>query len=604
MKTGIKKLFAGIIALTLAMGALAGCTQTKPEPSNSPELNGETGQPDKQGQSNKATLVLKNGIVYTMTDSMQSASAVAVRDDTIIYVGDDEGVEEYVGDSTQIIDLEGKTVTPGFVDGHIHAGYEAATRMFQIYFTDLEPDKEVYLEAIKNFVDSNPDINLVSGFGWQVDVFGDEGPSKEMLDSISSDVPMILRDISGHIKWCNSLALEMGNIDENTDPGAGEIRKDEKGNLTGILVDYTNDSIAEMESSLELTEEQAKQALIEFQELCNQYGITAVSTDSTSMMPDGDVMWKIISEMADDGLLTIRYNEKYRCGHEDPEKIIALINEGKEKYSSDFLNISQVKMLIDGVVEGGTAYLLEPYALEAGYDPDYRGEPSWEAEEFNNAVAAYDAAGIQVHVHAIADASTKMVVDAVERAREINGTENTRHTIAHMTVFDPDDVQRIVDNDIICAIQPIWAYRDPIFSQLEEKMLGPERFASMYLLKDLVDAGAIMTGSADNPATADFAPLSGIEAGATQCSPYKGQDTDPAYLRNAEQTVPVYEMLKAYTYNGAYSMCMENLFGTIEAGKKADLVVLGSDILNIPLNDIAETMIVYTIMNGRIVYEG
>ena len=589
MKNTSKRLAGSILAIVVLLGCLAGCSKQTPV-----ETVSDT----------KATIVLKNGVVHTMDASGTEATAVAIKDNTIVYVGDDSGVEKFVGTDTEVIDLEGKMVSPGFVDGHIHAGYEAAIKLYQVYFSELEPNKEVYLKAVEDFIKANPDINLVSGFGWQVGAFGDEGPTKEMLDAISTDVPMVLRDISGHIKWCNSLALEKANIDETTDQGSGEIRKDENGNVTGMLVDFTTDELTAMEASLKLNDEQTKQALLEFQKQCNEYGITAVNTDSTGMIPRADTMWRIISELEKAGELTLRFNEKLRVSpDDDTQEMIALVKQGQEQYASDFLNISQVKLFLDGVVEGGTGLLLAPYAPEAGLAADFKGESRWDVDAFNEAVAAYDAAGLQIHVHAIADGSTRMVVDAVENAHKINGTSGGRHTIAHMTIFSKDDIQRIVDNGIICAVQPIWSYRDPVFSQLEEKMLGSERFATMYMLGDLVAAGAIMTGSADNPATADFSPLSGIETGATQCSPYAGQDTDPQYIRNADQAVPVADMLKAYTYNGAYGMCMDDIIGSIEVGKKADIVVLGSDILTIPKKDISETKVVYTIMNGKVVYE-
>lgn len=273
-------------------------------------------------------------------------------------------------------------------------------------------------------------------------------------------------------------------------------------------------------------------------------------------------------------------------------------------YVSDFLNVRQVKFTLDGVPEGKSSYLLEPYAPTAGMDPDYVGTPAADQEQLNTFTALVNAAGYTVQIHSMGDASVQQSMNAFVYSEEQNGKLDVRNKITHANLMTDEDRQRMADHGIIAAMQPLWFYYDPFFSPLEEQMFGPERFASEYHIRDMLDAGIIITGSNDYPVTYDFAPLHAIEAGATQCSPYPGEDEQvDVYTRNADQAVTVYEMLEMYTSNGAYAAFLDDRVGTIEVGKRADLVVLSQNILTCDVKAISDTIVNYTISDGRIVYE-
>ena len=264
-----------------------------------------------------------------------------------------------------------------------------------------------------------------------------------------------------------------------------------------------------------------------------------------------------------------------------------------------------MKFSLDGVPEGKTSYLMEPYDPAAEMDADYVGSPAATEEELTYFTVAVNAEGFTVQTHCMGDASVKMAMNAFEKSVEDNGKLDVRNKIAHVNLILNEDVKRMADLGVIAAMQPMWFYYDPFFSPLEEQMFGAERFAAEYHIRDMIDAGVIITGSNDYPVTLDFAPLHAIEAGATQCSPYAGEDQDiETYTRNAEQAATVYEMIEMYTKNAAYGAFMDDRMGTIEVGKKADLVVLGDNPLTCDVKAISDIQVVYTISDGRIVYEG
>lgn len=548
----------------------------------------------------QASLVLKNGVIYTMDDQDRVATAVAVKDDEIIYVGDDSGIKAYLGPQTKVIDLAGKMVAPGFVDGHIHACGEQINKTYKLYLADVEPTIPAYQQALKEFVAKQPETPIVFGTNFQLNAFDKKGPTKEVLDQIVSDRPVIISDTSYHGYWLNTKALERLQITRDTKaPEGGTIVKNAQGAPTGYLVDC-DPLVQPLLDQFKITPEQFLEAFQLLEEQSAAKGLTAINSLGTEI--DGLTLWKTVDEYAKTGEMTLRTNFSYgMVPGDDVHKAVQALKEGQQ-YVSSLQNITTIKMFADGVVEGKTAYLLAPYAAEAEMPADYRGEPIWSAKELNETVAAIDRAGFQVHIHAIGDGAANQALNAIEYAFEQNGRRDARHALAHLTIMDQKDIERMGQLGVIAAMQPVWFYKDPLFSALEKQMLGEERFKQMYAIKDMVDAGILITGSSDSPVTPDNRPLIGIETGVTQCSPYSGEQGDEKYLRSADQRVSVKDMLRAYTINGAKEMSMEKIIGSIEKGKKADMVVLEKDITNIKAEDISETAIVHTIFGGKIVY--
>lgn len=593
------KLLALVLCVCMLGGIMAACNSGTPDPSTDPST-APSNTPAPSGGD--ATLVLRGGVIQTMDADRSTVTAVAVKDDVIVYVGDDAGVEEFIGDATEIIELDGQMVLPGFVDSHIHPASGWVTDMYECNLAPLDPTEESYVAAIKDFADRNSNIPLIKGAGFQVNAFDDLGPTKEALDAVVSDRPVIISDTSKHAYWVNSKAIEMAGIDENTpDPEGGKIYRNADGSIRGYFADaFLFDEVLELGTT---TIEQFEAAWTNWQAEANSYGITSFSGGG-----DGSLAkWEMVDNLLKDGKLTLRANMPYRpepkeVTDADVAEILAAMEEG-QKFASDYNTVRTVKLFIDGVVEGRTGLLLEPYDAAAGTEPDYKGYPIWTKESLEKIITAVDGAGYAMHMHTIADGSVRMGVDIIEQAMQENGSSDSRHVLTHITIMDPTDIPRMAENGIIAAMQPTWFYRDPWFSALEEQMLGTERFNRMYVIKDMVDAGITMTGSADYSVLPDYRPLIGIEAGTTQCSPYPGEDNDPAYIRNTDQAVSLMTMLEAYTINGAFQMGMESKIGSLEVGKLADMVILEKDLFAIELQEISGVAILRTILGGVTVFK-
>lgn len=547
-----------------------------------------------------ATLVLKNGVIHTMDGQDTVVSAVAVFHDKIIYAGNDEGAVTYIGKDTKVVDLEGKMAVPGFVDGHIHAASEQVDRLYHLYLAGVDPTVASYQAALADFAAKHREEKVIYGSNFQINAFEENGPTKEMLDRIVSDRIVFISDSSFHAFWLNSRALaEIGVTRDTETPAGGRIARDEKGEPTGYLVDCQElwEPLLEL---LVVTPEQYLEAFKLFQRESAEKGITAVNSMGVELW--GKTLWKTISDYAKTGEMTLRASYALNMTPEDDAaEVIETMRDGQQ-YRSELLQVNTVKLFADGVVEGRTAYLLESYAPEAGLPEGFRGEPIWSDDALDAAVTAIDRAGFQVHIHAIADGAARQALNSIERAFGKNGMRDARHSLTHLTLVSSEDIERMGRLGVIAAMQPVWFYNDPLFSGFDRQMLGEERFNRMYALRDMVEAGVVITGSSDSPATPDNRPLIGMETAVTRCSPYGEEKYDADYVRNPAQAVSVLEMLKAYTINGAKAMSMEPLIGSIEVGKKADLVVLGKDITKVDPREISDIPIDCTIFDGRIVY--
>ncbi|WP_257347356.1 amidohydrolase [Pseudalkalibacillus decolorationis] len=572
---------------------LSGCT----------EQTEVTDDKAKEESDEKATLILKNGSVYTMEDDQPSAEAVAVKDSEIIFVGNNTDVEKYVGDETQVIDLEGKMVSPGFMDGHTHPPGQWTTKLFQVDLTNLKSHEE-YIQAVADFRKDNPDAKIITGRGWKNGPYEqtdgtNPGPKKEDLDAVVSDIPVILNSIDGHSVWVNSKALEMAGINENTEvPKGGMIEQNPDGSPRGVLREGATDLLADVQALFNLTKEQYKQAFLKYQEEANSFGITGIlnMSGSTENM-------EILHELEEDGQLTMRVANaiKFDPGTE-PDEAVKTILDAHKKYNSDWLQINTAKLFADGVTEGKTALFLEPYTENAGMGGHHHGEASWKVEAFNKMVSSLDKEGIQLHIHAIGDGAVNTGLNAFEDARKANGERDSRHTITHISAIQDKDITRMAEMDVIASMQPFWFYKDQYY-KLEKAMVGKDRALEMYPARKMWDAGVTIASSSDYPPTPDYRPLNGIEIGVTRNSPYP-EEQDTNMVRNAAYALTVEEMLQSFTKNVAYQLFREDDLGSIKVGKKADIVVLGQDITKSDPKDISETKVAYTIVDGKIVYEG
>jgi predicted amidohydrolase YtcJ len=307
------------------------------------------------------------------------------------------------------------------------------------------------------------------------------------------------------------------------------------------------------------------------------------------------------AELAAAGELTLRMRvaNTIKPGT-SPDEAIKIVR-ATEADASDMLIGGTIKLFHDGVTESGTAVMTEPYLAAAGMGDDWYGEPVWDQTEFDAMVARLDAEGIQVHVHAIGDGAVKATLDAFEAAAQANGERDSRHTITHECAILAEDISRLSKLGVVSALQFLWMYADPLY-ELEAAFIGTGRALAMYPTKQIIETGAVISGASDAPVT-PYVVLDEIEVGVTRNSPYPGEDGQDMH-RAADQALTPYQMLEAYTKNVAYENFQDNVVGTIEVGKKADLVALDLDILEIDPARISDAKVLYTISNGRVVYTG
>lgn len=582
---------SALAAATLS-GGLWGCASDEPL--------GSTG-PSDSPEENAADLVLYNGHVQTMVSESEVASAIAIAGNRIVYVGDDSGIDAFVGDTTQVIDLDGKFVSPGFIDGHIHAPGNWFTKLYQIDLTGLSTNEE-YLEAIRSFVEAHPDEEGYIGSPFMLNAYqlpdgSNPGPSKEDLDAICPDKPILIHDVSYHAAWVNSKAFEMAGVTADTpDPEGGLFYRNEKGEPSGCVSDAAKGIVFAIMPDT-MTNDNLEKALYKFMEEANSYGITGITNITQGGLDIIDMYHKVERE----GNLTLRMRvvPTMKEGRTYDE-VLSTIKSYNDS-ATDMISSNTVKIFYDGVTERGTAVFLEPYLESTGLGDHWCGEPIWSQEDFTRLVHDFDAEGVQVHVHAMGDGAVHGTLDAFEEARATNGERDARHTITHVCSITDEDIQRMADLDVVANLQFLMMYHDDLMD-LERAYVGDERAMAMYRTKHMAEAGICISGSSDAPVI-PFVPLDAIEAGVTRNSPYpEEEDTD--MTRWPEQGLTAYQLLEAYTKNDAYQNFMDDIIGTVEVGKFADLVVLDTNILEVDPKEISSAKVVYTISDGRIVYEG
>jgi len=559
-----------LMLIVLASCALVSCTQRGSEDT----------------QANYADTIFRNGAVYTMDANRSWATAVAVRGGKIVYVGFDGGVDTLKGQETRVIDLGGRMLMPSFQDAHIHpisAGREALT----VDLTELSSIEE-YVSAIKTYADTNPDKAWILGGGWSMDVFGPGArASKKLIDAVVSDRPVFLTSSDGHTGWANSKALEMADIDEDTqDPASGIVDRNlETGEIFGSL----------QEGAMELlaahipppTPEFDQRSLQYAVDLLNRYGITAI-TDAWVTQADLDTY----RALDDRGELTLRVVASLWWERTAGLEQIDNFKRLRDEYTRGNLNAGTVKILQDGVMENFTAVMSEPYFV----DGDPTGIPMIEPEFLKEAVTAIDAEGFQVHFHAIGDAGISQCLDAVEAAIHANGNAHRRHHISHLQAIHPDDLPRFRELDVVANFQPLWAYADEYITELTLPFIGEERGNWMYTIRSVVNAGGMIAFGSDwQVSTAN--PFPQIETAVTRTD---AEGDDAPFMPH--ETIDLATALAAFTINSAYVNGIDDATGSIEVGKLADLIVLDRNLFGIPAKEISETKVLLTLFGGQPVY--
>ena len=544
--------------------------------------------------SHTADLVLTGGPVHTVDPARSRATSVAVRDGRIAAVGHDE-VRELIGPRTEVVDLAGKLLLPGFQDAHVHP-QGAGLELGLCHLADTV-DPAAYLRRIREYADRHPDVEWITGGGWSLEAFPGGAPTAAALDAIVPDRPVFLPNRDHHGAWVNSRALERAGIDARTpDPADGRIERDADGNPTGMLQEGAVHLVGRLVP--DPTPEDQLAALLRAQAVLHSYGVTAWQDAIVGAYANMTDPAPSYIAALDRGLLTARvvgalWWDRERGAEQIPELVAR-----REELHRDRFRASTVKVMQDGIAENHTAAMLTPYLTGCGCASDNSGISFVAPDELKKYVTELDASGFQVHFHALGDRAVREALDAVESARTANGRRDTRHHLAHLQVVHPHDIPRFRELGASANLQMLWAAHEPQMDELTLPFLGAERGARQYPFGDLLRAGATLAAGSDWPVSSPD-PLQAIHVAVNRITPGAPEGT-PEFL--PEQRLDLGTALAAYTAGSAHVNHLDDISGSITVGKSADLVVLDRDPFAGPPEEIAATRVLQTFVEGRRVH--
>ncbi len=566
-----------ISALAMSISLLSGCA-------NGPEAQAT--------QAQAADTVFVDAMVYTVNEQQPWAQAVAVKEGKIVYVGSNEGANALIGQHTQVTDLDGKMLLPGFIDTHAHP--TMAAMLSDSLQLNLNDDEVALLKQIKEYVDDNPDKPGYTGMGFYASNFKNGLPHKKQLDAIESNKPIVLLDSGGHTAWVNSKALELAGIDKNTPdpiPGSHYYQRDEQGNPTGYCLE--SQSFLPMLAPFAKVDEIVKSAP-EVLWLMSSAGLTTVfDAGMAGFEQQGFSAYQTLEKR---GELPFRLVGSYMV--QNPKVVPIAISEIKrlnKEFASDLISPSVIKIHNDGTKEALTAAMSEDYSNDKGN----KGATLLGPKVLTKFVKDINQAGIDIHIHAIGDLAISEALDAFAAARLDAPNQGNRFSIAHNEFMEDRDLLRFAQLDVVAQTTPIWFASGG--DEMIQKIMGKTRADKLNRFKSVENAGGTLSFGSDFPteSLAGVFPTYNMEVGMTR------QTVGEPNARIAQpesERLSLKSMIKGYTLNAAYQLNMETEIGSIEVGKKADLVVLQDNLFEVDVYDIHGVRVDSSYVNGKQVY--
>ncbi len=544
-----------------------------------------------------ADMIISGGVIYTMDEKNPKAEAVAVAAGKIVFVGTRADVQKFKGEQTQKIDLQGQTMTPGFIESHGHImglGYNE----LNLDFMDTKSWDEI-VERVKEAVGKAQPGEWIIGRGWHQDKW-DKKPEKmvkgfqthHQLSAVSPDNPVYLGHASGHAAFANAKAMQLAGVNQlsiekmEKDMGeGGEIIRDELGNPTGLFNERAQGLIAQLIP--ESTEETDTKALTLAMDACAREGITSFH-DAGASRKEIELFKKFRNE---DKMKTRLY---VMISGRDPELVYEWIRQGPEVDSSNFLTIRSIKLNCDGALGSRGAWLLEPYEDR----PGWYGMPTLSMDTVLSVSRAALKSGFQVCAHAIGDRANREVLDRYEMAFNENPsrTGNHRYRIEHAQHVHPDDIPRFAKMNVIAAMQAIHLSSDRPWAidRLGEKRIVEET----YVWQDFIKSGVMIINGSDVPVE-PISPVASFYASVTRRT--LTGEPEGGYEPNQKMTRE--QALRSYTLDAAYGAFQEEDLGSIAVGKTADFTVFTQDLMTVEEDKLLDTEIAMTIVNGNVVYK-
>jgi predicted amidohydrolase YtcJ len=530
------------------------------------------------------------------------ATAVAIAGGRITAVADAAGdqIRELTGPRTEVIDLAGRAVLPGFQDAHVHPAFAGVTMVGCNLIG--APTLDEALARIAAYARAHPEKEWIAGGGWRMEWFENGTPSRQALDAVTGGRPAYLLNRDAHGAWVSTRALELAGLDARTpDPRDGRIEREASGSPQGTLHEGAANLVGALVPDLSLDEQVA--GLLLAQQHLHARGITAWQDAIVgSYLGSLDPLDAYLAAAAS-GQLTARVRgalwwDRTRGGEQLPE-----ILARRERGQAGRFRASTVKIMQDGVAENYTAAMIDPYLDPTGCHHDHGSGLSYvDPEALREYVTALDAEQFQVHLHAIGDRAVRESLDAIAAARAANGPAGAaalRHHIAHLQVVHPDDVPRFAQLGVTANMQALWAAHEPQMDELTIPFLGPERTARQYVFGDLAAAGTRLACGSDW-SVSSASPLRAIHVAVNRAlQESAGADAEP-FL--PAQALDLGQALAAYTAGSAYVNHLDDETGTITPGKLADLIVLDTDPFGVPAGEIGSIRVEQTLVNGETVF--
>ena len=548
-----------------------------------------------QDKSEPADYVFINGSIHTMDVKNPKAQAIAFQGNKITYVGGANGIQAEIGAGTKIIDLQGKMVLPGFVDGHIHA----VAGGILMNGVDLQTDDvDEIFQRISDYV-NNYDGDVVLGFGVRFNPWKNGNPTAAMLDKIESKRPMYFWAIDGHAAWVNSKALEIAGINKDTPepaPGFSTFERDKDGNPTGWLIELPA-QIQVLSSLVNIDAAYVEKGIRKWMPRLSAAGITTVHDLGVQGFGQSEG-YQLISDIAAQGELPFRLQGVHYWNDPDIDPL-PILTEMRKKFSSELVTVKYLKINLDGGDAAYNGLYTAPYSDK----PDIVANPIIPYDVLNDVVQRADAAGINVVCHCFGDLAVRKLLDAVEAAIAVNPDRDRRHIVTHGTMIHPDDRARFEKLNVTYDTTGAWMSLDPVMMEVSSVRLGMERVNQNFPIKQIADIGGNISLGSDWPAAgyvAEYRPLHAIQMAVTR-QPI-GKPDHPVMGRK-EYRLPMDMALRASTLGAAIGMNMDGKVGSLEIGKMADIVVLDENLFDISPYEISDVKVLYTVMNGKLVYQ-
>ncbi len=535
--------------------------------------------------------IYTNGSIFTVNKENDWVDAVAVKDGLIVYAGDRAGADASLNGDYEIVDLKGKMMLPGFIDGHCHP-VMAAHYLCGVYL-QVEWDVKECIAEIKRFISENPNQDTYFGIGYAEWLFDENGPKRELLDEICFDKPVMILGSSAHEAWVNTKTLELAGITEKTPdpiPGFHYFHRDKEGKPTGHLLELGPQMMI-MDKINFFDHEKIEAELLKASEEYAAMGVTSLCD-----MGAPEFAMKAYFETMP--LLIENGSYKQRlvgCGRmitdkHEVEIILPRLNDYKETYNTDNFRINFLKIINDGTLETRSAALSKPYDEDQSMV-----KPLFTEQELSELGVQAAKSGLDVNVHAIGDeaiSGTLAMAKAIRRA----GYEDCRIVNSHCDYVKDHELPLFGKYNVIANTTCVWHYGNPDM----EKVIG-DRQNHTFRLKSMITGGCRMGQGSDFPVD-EFGrePLKGIEMG---CTRQLFDHPELPVLRPYEEKLSVDDGVASYTINNAYQMHMEDRLGSIEAGKYADLVILEKNIFDIPVSEIHNVKVCETIKEGKTIYK-